>query len=183
MPLTALYPTNGWKPETGQICQPYLLPPFGVPYVRTEVPNRSNPPLFYPRACKSVFNRSIKHSDISTQIYIVHGKSSIVARFCRRVQEVTWMRRLIKTEGGKGDNDLPRLGLAPYETKKRDLICILYGCSVPVVLRKHHEGTPDEHYTFIGECYVHGIMEGEAFDLIKRRTGSESIPKQVFELR
>ena len=129
-------------------------------------PNGSNPPTFYPRACKSALNQSVKHGHISTERIVHRGKSTVVARFLKRVQEVIWMRRLIKTKGGQGENDLPRLGLAPQLTKKRDLICILYGCSVPVVLRKHCAGESDEHYSFIGECYVHGIMEGEAFDLI-----------------
>ena len=145
-------------------------------------PNGSNPPTFYPRACKAALNHS-EYGDIATEIIIRTGKSTLVAGFLKRVQEVIWRRRLIKTKGGTGENDLPRLGLAPQLTKKRDLICILYGCSVPVVLRKKHAGKPDEHYEFIGECYVHGIMEGEAFDLIRRRNGSETIPKQVFELR
>lgn len=44
------------------------------------------------------------------------------------------------------------------------MIAILYGCSVPVVLRRN----PDPkslHYTFIGGCYIHGMMDGEAIDL------------------
>ena len=171
--------------EAGDWSDMSALPPpaFWRTLCADRGPNGSNPPLFYPRACKWALNQIVKHRHINTKKIVHRSKCDIVARFLRRVQEVIWMRRLIKTEGGKGENDLPRLGLAPQLTTKRDLICILYGCSVPVVLRKHHEGTPDEHYTFIGECYVHGIMEGEAFDLIKRRTGSESIPKQVFELR
>ena len=158
-------------------------PPFWRTLCADRGPNGSNPPTFYPRACKSALNQSVKHGHISTERIVHRGKSTVVARFLKRVQEVIWMRRLIKTEGGKGENDLPRLGLAPEKTKKRDLICILYGCSVPVVLRKHHAGKSDEHYTFIGECYVHGIMEGEGFDLIRRRIESDTIPKQDFELR
>jgi hypothetical protein len=40
-----------------------------------------------------------------------------------------------------------------------DLVCVLFGCSVPVVLRRLDE---DNSYTFIGECYLHGFMDGEA---------------------
>ena len=156
-------------------------PPFWRTLCADRGPNGSNPPTFYPRACKSARDQSLGH--ISTESLIRNGRGSIVASFLRRVQEVIWMRRLIKTVGGKGENDLPRLGLAPPQTKKRDLICILYGCSVPVVLRESNANEPDKYYTFIGECYVHGIMDGKAFDLIKRRTGSETVPKQVFELR
>ncbi|KAH7370371.1 heterokaryon incompatibility protein-domain-containing protein [Rhexocercosporidium sp. MPI-PUGE-AT-0058] len=53
------------------------------------------------------------------------------------------------------------IGLGPVPAKKGDLICVLYGCSVPVLLRK-----VDEHYILVGECYVHGLMDGEALDLL-----------------
>jgi hypothetical protein len=44
-------------------------------------------------------------------------------------------------------------------------ICILYGCSVPVVLRpiRNSESCNEFYYELIGECYVHGMMDGEAF--------------------
>ena len=35
------------------------------------------------------------------------------------------------------------------------------------------------HYRFVGECYVHGMMNGEAIKL----QNEEHIPQQVFELR
>jgi hypothetical protein len=40
---------------------------------------------------------------------------------------------------------------------KGDKVCILFGCDMPVVLRKLEEG-----YAFVGKCYAHGIMQGEA---------------------
>ena len=124
-------------------------------------PNGLNAPRFYPRACKAARNQSVKGSHISTSSLVHYGKSTIVAKFARRVQEVVWMRRLVTTE-----RDL--LGLVPAETKKRDLICILFGCSVPVVLRRHSDSkTKKEYFQFIGECYVHGLMDGEAFDIQK----------------
>jgi len=50
-------------------------------------------------------------------------------------------------------------GLAPNTTGIGDLICILFGCSCPVVLRPRHHG-----YIFIGDAYVDGIMDGEAMN-------------------
>ena len=147
---------GGWDDHTAE-------PPdqFWRTLVADRGPNGLNPPTFYPRACKAARNQSVKGSHISTSSLVHYGKSTIVAKFARRVQEVIWMRRLITTE-----RDL--LGLAPAETKKRDLICILYGCSVPVVLRMHSdEKTGKEYFQFIGECYVHGLMDGEAFDIQK----------------
>jgi hypothetical protein len=41
------------------------------------------------------------------------------------------------------------------------VICILFGASVPVVLRADSVGD-DSDFRLIGECYVHGIMDGEA---------------------
>ena len=46
--------------------------------------------------------------------------------------------------------------MAPPRADKGDDVCVLFGCSVPVVLRKRH-GT----WEFIGECYLHGYMNGE----------------------
>ena len=60
------------------------------------------------------------------------------------------------------------LGLAPQEGTKGDLICILYGCSVPVLLRRHNANKSDIYYEFIGECYVHDLMDGEAFTIQKK---------------
>lgn len=52
------------------------------------------------------------------------------------------------------------IGVGPPNLEKDDAICILYGGPVPYVLRP--TSTP-EKYTFIGDCYVHGWMHGEAF--------------------
>jgi hypothetical protein len=54
-----------------------------------------------------------------------------------------------------------RLAFMPPEAQKGDLICILYGGEVPYVLRPQGPESPDK-YVVIGECYVDGIMHGEA---------------------
>lgn len=48
------------------------------------------------------------------------------------------------------------VGLTPSYSEPGDIICILYGCVVPLVLRRNGMG-----YQLIGEAYVHGIMDGE----------------------
>ena len=35
------------------------------------------------------------------------------------------------------------------------------------------------HYEFIGECYLHGMMDGEAMEVLN----SEEPPPRVFEIR
>jgi hypothetical protein len=47
-------------------------------------------------------------------------------------------------------------GLAPIETKVKDLICVLLGCQPLMVLRPTEEGT----FALVGECYCDGIMDG-----------------------
>lgn len=69
--------------------------------------------------------------------------------------------------------------MCPDTTKRRDLICILYGRSVPVILRlQKDEKTGEENSQFVGECYVHGIMYGEAFELVRSRSPKGEIDKQ-----
>ncbi|KAK0738783.1 heterokaryon incompatibility protein-domain-containing protein [Schizothecium vesticola] len=60
-------------------------------------------------------------------------------------------KRLVTTEGGQ-------LGMGPRWAKKGDVVCVLYGCQVPVVLRRARMG----FFEFVGECYVDGMMNGEA---------------------
>jgi hypothetical protein len=50
------------------------------------------------------------------------------------------------------------IGAVPNKTQVGDFVCVLFGCSVPVVLRK----TLDQSYTSLGEAYLHGFMDAEA---------------------
>lgn len=220
-----------------------------------------NPPMYYARACKeSVTKGGIQSGAVNTSNLINNERNSIVAQFCRRVQAVIWNRRLMKTHR-------TLLGLGNKHVQSGDKVCILYGCSVPVILRetaktqeeinmedgedqersvtalarlwrrqrsvktsrkrkwdelnedkkevvrkdfegwkekmkKEHEVDraytdwmkksralpakkmpPDEgrkfHYEFIGECYLHGMMDGEAIQV----SNNEKPPPRVFEIR
>ncbi|KAJ4374357.1 hypothetical protein N0V83_003098 [Neocucurbitaria cava] len=63
-----------------------------------------------------------------------------------------------------------RIGLCPTDAQEGDEVVILYGGSVPYVLRETGAGC----WTFVGECFVDGIMFGEA-EKFRR-------PAQVFHL-
>lgn len=39
-----------------------------------------------------------------------------------------------------------------------DCICVVLGCELPLVIRPAHKN----RFTVVGQCYVHGIMQGEA---------------------
>jgi hypothetical protein len=51
------------------------------------------------------------------------------------------------------------LYLAPPDAKVGDNLYILLGGIVPYILRK----MSGDAFTLVGECYVHGLMKGEAF--------------------
>jgi hypothetical protein len=55
------------------------------------------------------------------------------------------------------------LGLFPRQAQAGDVVCVLSGCHVPFVLRKDRGVT----YKLVGECYVHGIMDGEVMKMEK----------------
>jgi hypothetical protein len=97
-----------------------------------------NPPYYYARACKeSVHKGGIASGRVNTTDLINNERNSIVAEFCRRVHAVIWGRRLYKTKGG-------RLGLAS-KVQEGDSVCILYGCTVPVILARKTKGGEDAH--------------------------------------
>jgi len=49
------------------------------------------------------------------------------------------------------------VGLVPSDAAVGDQICLLHGGKVPFVMRQQGKA-----YRLIGECYIHGIMHGEA---------------------
>ena len=59
-------------------------------------------------------------------------------------------RTLFVTSGGM-------LGLGPHTLSEKDTVVLFSGGNVPFVVR----GDPGGDFNFIGECYVHGIMDGE----------------------
>jgi Heterokaryon incompatibility protein (HET) len=69
---------------------------------------------------------------------------------------ITWATRgrsLLVSESGY-------IGLGPEATCVGDVICILLGGSMPYILR-----TKDDRYELVGECFVHGLMDGQGLEL------------------
>jgi hypothetical protein len=52
-------------------------------------------------------------------------------------------------------------GILPGWARAGDAVCILYGCKVPFILRKCPRSRNE--FQILGECYIDGIMYGEAF--------------------
>lgn len=63
-------------------------------------------------------------------------------------------RTMIKTTSGL-------LGMGPTNTQVDDRVFILKGGRTPFVLRETDE---KDEYLLIGECYIHGAMDGKFWD-------------------
>jgi hypothetical protein len=60
------------------------------------------------------------------------------------------------------------LGLGPLDVRNGDLVCTIIDGDVPFVIRQTAPGDfgwsrerSKTHYKLVGECYIHGIMDGE----------------------
>ncbi len=82
--------------------------------------------------------------------------------FLTNVQSICWNRKTFRGYATFDHRDL--LGLAPTDAKIGDTLAILYGCSVPVVMRPHRKEPCGTQWELIGEAYVHHYMEGEVFE-------------------
>lgn len=84
------------------------------------------------------------------------------------IETTVWIasleRSFVFTRGG-------RMGLAPDWCEPGDAIAVLGGGAVPVVLRPVGEetgrggGSDAPVFEVVGEAYVHGVMDGQAFDV------------------
>jgi hypothetical protein len=83
----------------------------------------------------------------------------------------TLERRLLVTEQG-------HVGMAPLRARKGDVVCLLFGYSVPIVLRKVGDDD-DGFFKFIGECYLDGFMASQS--LMDIESGKRI--KETFRLR
>jgi hypothetical protein len=85
-----------------------------------------------------------------------HRMDTFLTRFHDTVRKKA--RRLLVTNEGL-------IGAAPCRARDGDVVAVLFGCSIPLVFRKHEDS---EAWHVIGEAYIHGFMNGEVADLFKR---------------
>lgn len=71
-------------------------------------------------------------------------------------QRTCGQRKFFRTKDGY-------YGLGSSIIEEGDLVCVLLGGVTPFILR------PDgDHYNLVGECYVHGLMHGEAIEMMEK---------------
>ena len=76
------------------------------------------------------------------------GCDSLLLRHLYYAMERRWLS--VSKEG--------HICLVPAVAMKGDIVCVILGCKSPLLLRP----LPNGNYTVVGECYIHGLMYGEA---------------------
>jgi hypothetical protein len=63
--------------------------------------------------------------------------------------------------------------LGPAALEAGDVVCVLFGSKVPFCLRPM-----GRRYLLVGECYVHGLMKGEAMGMLAR----DELQEKMFDI-
>ncbi|KZL87424.1 ankyrin and het domain-containing protein [Colletotrichum incanum] len=100
-------------------------------------------------------DHQIESHGLSPQEGVTHyiKEKTITETFVGAHTKWTYNRRFFRTESG-------RFGWAVEGTKPGDIVVILYGCDYPFVLRYNEQ----KMTTIIGDCYIHGLMDGEGLE-------------------
>ncbi|KAH7409330.1 heterokaryon incompatibility protein-domain-containing protein [Cadophora sp. MPI-SDFR-AT-0126] len=93
--------------------------------------------------------------EIAEDIEVLTDMTGDPDAYLRLVEDYCSERQFFITGNG-------RMGLGPKGLLPEDHVCILFGGDTPYVLRK-----TESCWKFVGECYVHGVMKGEAVKDLK----------------
>jgi hypothetical protein len=142
-------------------------------------PGGTTAPPWYHRACL-YWLEFYEGEDVSYNVLQHREHPSSAVQYMQRVQSCIWNRKLFRLVD-KSNRLL--LGLAPSEAREGDTIAVLHGCSVPVLLRRaggqYEAGLPASDlglgnwWYLLGECFVYGIMEGEAMQIKENLDATE----------
>lgn len=136
--LTTSTPYPSGQAETQRRFEEWLKALSSIRRLKSVKVDRISPAMFRTLGFAAGLWKAMEEDENSFSTYTLH----------------TARRRLGITQSG-------RLCLLPKGTEVGDKIALLRGGRVPVVLRPRVGGRSVE---FIGEAFVHGIMDGEAFD-------------------
>lgn len=104
--------------------------------------------LFTSKVLKQIKDNGLPYSGES------HRLDPILKEWISVIEKQTG-KRLVSTKGGY-------IGLTMRDVQEGDVVCVLTGCNVPVVLRP-----VDNHYLFVGCCFMLGLMHGEVAGLLR----------------
>lgn len=101
----------------------------------------------------SLSNESPSPSNKMTILFSPAEMLSMTVGSLRTCLEVSWGKRLAILDTGF-------IGIVPAESIVGNHVCVLKGCTLPLVVRQISE----ECYKLLGESYFHGVCEGELTD-------------------
>jgi hypothetical protein len=93
--------------------------------------------------------------DVSSDLYDVAANGDHL-RWSRAANGASSHRAFARTAKGY-------FVLGPKVLRVGDVVCVLFGGKMPFCLRPQ-----GRHYLLVGECYVHGVMGGEAMEMLER---------------
>ena len=102
------------------------------------------------------------NGDLNTSSLLSNSSlpDTVTAGYLKRARDVTWNRTFFVCRESSGSE--PLFGIGSRYIASRDLVCILFGCSVPVILRERKDVNGNISFLFVGESYVDERMDGEA---------------------
>ncbi|KAM0279439.1 hypothetical protein ACHAQH_004599 [Verticillium albo-atrum] len=115
--------------------------------------------LWYHYALRHLVEEPLDDEDMALSPEETYERMQMGSRWVTSAQFRCYARRLAVTAKGY-------LALVPPLTEVGDVVAVIPGAPVPFVLRpKWYDEQMDRNvYTLVGECYVHGVMNGEAAD-------------------
>ncbi|KAF2757536.1 hypothetical protein EJ05DRAFT_511333 [Pseudovirgaria hyperparasitica] len=127
-------------------------------------PDGGPTPAWYHRAClECLINDTVNGHINVKQLLESKKKLQHVRKFLERVRSIVWERVIFEADPmSKQSNRESLFGLGPATTLTNDIVCILFGCTVPVILREQKDEHDEVYYEFVGEAFVYGMMDGEA---------------------
>lgn len=98
--------------------------------------------------------------DTVQEMYRITADYPMDYDFLKTAQAYIIGRKLFRT-------NQKHIGLGPYIIAPGDIVTVFFGSDVPQVLRP-----VGERFRFLGNCYIHGIMNGETLE--KGKIGSRT---------
>ena len=102
---------------------------------------------------KRHMEKSIEHARCLSLVTCLEHRSRW---FCMQALKIFNQRCFFATRNG-------RIGLGPSSMKVGDQVCVFFYCPTPYILRPRPPCNE-----FVGEVYVHGLMYGQALDMLDR---------------
>jgi hypothetical protein len=110
-------------------------------------------------------NKTVLYGIDDLEEYLTHGTKTVAG--LRFAESIRTQRTFFYTANGY-------MGIGSRKMQTGDKICVLFGGEVLFILRP-----AGENYRLVGECYVHGLMHGEAMAMLDSGEATE----QFFDLQ